>query len=74
MLGNISQMNGQVYLHLHINVAGDDYKTFGGHLLAARVSATAELIVQTFSVKAEHCYSDEIGLNLLSFQPDKGQG
>lgn len=29
--GNISTMNGEIYLHLHINLSDAAYHTFGGH-------------------------------------------
>ena len=67
LVGNISRMDGQVYLHLHVNVAGDDYQSFGGHLLAARVSATAEFFIQQAPGTVERTFSEEIGLNLLDF-------
>jgi len=68
LVGNISQMDGKVYLHLHVNVAGDDYKSFGGHLLSARVSATAEFFIQAVEGRADRSFSDEIGLNLYDFE------
>ncbi len=40
LVGNISQMNGEVYLHIHINLANEENKVFGGHLTSAIISAT----------------------------------
>ncbi len=65
--GNISRMEGKVYLHLHAVIADAENLTRGGHLVEARVSATAELVVQAFSGKAGRKYSQEIGLNLFEF-------
>ena len=67
LVGNISQMDGKPYLHLHVNVAGDDYQSFGGHLLAATVSATAEFLIQSAEGCVGRTFSEEIGLNLLDF-------
>src|SRR5690554_2886694 len=40
LLGNISTMNEEVYLHLHINLSDKEYKTYGGHLNLAVIGAT----------------------------------
>ncbi|HIH29626.1 MAG TPA: DNA-binding protein, partial [Thermoplasmata archaeon] len=32
LLGNITTMNGEVYLHLHITIGNVEHKTMGGHL------------------------------------------
>ena len=60
-------MEGEVYLHLHAVIADAENQTRGGHLVEARVSATAELVVQAFSGTAGRKYSKEIGLNLFEF-------
>ncbi len=67
LTGNISTMDGNVYLHLHITVSDDQYRTHGGHLTAAVVSATAELIVEKIEGTVERQFSTEIGLNLYRF-------
>ena len=63
--GNISTMNGEVYLHLHINLADEEYKTFGGHLNEAVVSATCEVIIEKIEGRVERELDIETGLNLL---------
>ena len=72
LVGSVSQMDGKVYLHLHVNVAGDDYRSLGGHLLAATVSATAEFFIQCVNARVERSFSEEIGLNLLDFAKPAG--
>lgn len=67
LIGNISTQDGKTYLHLHINVAGDDYVTYGGHLLDATISATGELYVEAIDGKVERTFSEDIGLNLYDF-------
>ena len=63
--GNISIMNGEVYLHLHINLADEKHKTFGGHLNEAVVSATCEVIIEKIEGSIERKFDKEKGLNLL---------
>jgi predicted DNA-binding protein with PD1-like motif len=60
-------MDGKPYLHLHIVLADRTHKTFGGHLNAATVSATAEIIIHTAPGTIHRTFSDKIGLNLLDF-------
>jgi predicted DNA-binding protein with PD1-like motif len=67
LTGNISRMKGEVYLHLHINLADESYKTFGGHLNAAVVSATCEVVVRALDGEVDREFSEEIGLNLYRF-------
>lgn len=62
--GNISTMKGEVYLHLHINLSDLSYRTYGGHLNSAIVSATCEIIIDVINTGIEREFSEEIGLNL----------
>ncbi|MDC7218272.1 MAG: DNA-binding protein [Spirochaetales bacterium] len=67
LIGNISQMNAEVYLHLHATLADRDHAAFGGHLNAAWVSATAEIWIDVVEGSAERAFSNTVGLNLLTF-------
>lgn len=68
LLGNISTMNNEVYLHLHINLADEEYKTYGGHLTSAVISATGEILVEAVDGEVDRSFSQEIGLNLYNFK------
>ena len=65
--GNITTMDGEVYLHLHATVSDVKHQTCGGHLSSAVVSATGELIVVAIDGIVDRKFSQEIGLNLLHF-------
>jgi len=67
LTGNISQMNDEVYLHLHINLSDSNCHAFGGHLNSAVVSATCEVVVRVLDGEVGREFSEEIGLNLLRF-------
>lgn len=67
LLGNISQMNGEVYLHIHINLADEDNNVFGGHLTSAVISATGEIIIDVIEGIVDRKFNEEIGLNLFKF-------
>lgn len=66
--GNISTMDGKVYLHVHA-VIGNPAKGFcmGGHMSRGVVSLTGEFILHQISGKVDREYSPEIGLNLFRF-------
>lgn len=65
--GNITEMNGKVYLHPHITLGTKDYQAIGGHLNYAYVSATCEFIIEKYEGKLDRYKDENIGLNLLNF-------
>ena len=65
LVGNISMMNGEVYLHLHVTICNVEHKALGGHLTSAVVSATFEGIIDIIEGQVTREYNDEVGLNLL---------
>ena len=67
LLGNVTTMKGEVYLHLHINLSDEDNKTYGGHLNYAIISATGEIFIEAVDGMVDREYSDEVGINLIKF-------
>jgi hypothetical protein len=67
LTGNVSTMKGETYVHLHAVLTNADYKAVGGHLNAALVSCTAEIIISKIEGEIDREYSEEIGLNLITF-------
>lgn len=65
--GNVSEMNGEVYLHLHITISDEKLNAMGGHLNSAVISATGEIIIDTIEGKVDREFNEDIGLNLLKF-------
>ena len=65
--GNITTMDGEIYLHLHINLGDKDNKSFSGHLNSAVVSATFECIIDIIDGTVEREKDEDIGLNLIKF-------
>ena len=67
LAGNVSQMDGKCYLHLHVTLGRADYTALAGHLLSARIHGAGEFIVEDLQDRLERSYSDEVGLNLYDF-------
>jgi predicted DNA-binding protein with PD1-like motif len=65
LLGNVSEKDGEVYLHIHANIGNEQGQVFGGHLTSAVVSATFEGIVEKIEGNIDRYFDEEIGLNLL---------
>ncbi|DAC72127.1 MAG TPA: DNA-binding protein [Thermoplasmata archaeon] len=65
LAGNITTMNGEVYLHLHIVICNVEHKAIGGHLSSAVISATFEGIIDIIDGQVTREFNDEIGLNLF---------
>lgn len=67
LTGNITTKDNETYLHIHMNAAGNDYNTAGGHLVTAVVSLTAEIAIEEFSGIVERTFCEKTGLNLMDF-------
>jgi predicted DNA-binding protein with PD1-like motif len=65
LIGNITTMNGEVYLHLHATICNVEHKALGGHLTSAVISATFEGIIDVIDGQVTREFDDETGLNLL---------
>ncbi|MZP29206.1 DUF296 domain-containing protein [Heliobacterium undosum] len=67
LAGNISELNGEAYLHLHVTLTDATNAAFGGHLSAATISCTGEIIIDGIDGHVDREFNEEIGLNLLKF-------
>lgn len=65
LAGNITEMNGEVYIHLHIALSDSSYSVHAGHLNIAIISAAGEIIIDVIDGVVDRKYNKEIGLNLL---------
>ncbi len=68
LTGNVTTKDGEIYLHLHINVADEELKVRGGHLNACRIAATCEIILTTVKGSVTRKVDPVIGLNVFDFQ------
>lgn len=68
LTGNVSRKDGEVYLHIHINLCDEQMRLLGGHLNECRISATCELFVRAISGQVNRRFdADGVGLNLYDF-------
>ena len=66
--GSLSRQAGAPYLHLHAVIGSPSHEQcHAGHLHAAVVSATCELVIDVIDGEVGREFSDEIGLNLFKF-------
>jgi uncharacterized protein len=69
LMGNLSTLKGEPYLHLHATISDKNHRVFGGHLSQGIVSVTAEILFEELPELGERYFDDEIGINLLDL-PD----
>ena len=67
LVGTINTMNDAFYCHLHMCAADQEGHAFGGHLNEAVISATCEMVVTCLPGRTDRVFSEEAGLNLISF-------
>ncbi len=67
LAGNVTTMDGEVYIHAHATLADIETNAFGGHLNVADVSCTSEIIIDVFEGQVDRELSEKVGLNLLKF-------
>ena len=65
--GNISTLDGKVYLHIHAVFGKSDCTAVAGHLLNAKIKGAGEFFIQRYCTTAPRKFSEEIGLNIYDF-------
>ncbi len=61
--GDVGEMNGKIYHHIHMACGLSDSRVVGGHLISAVISATAELIIDPLDGTLDHRVNPNTGLN-----------
>ena len=69
--GNITLKDGEPFPHIHISVANEECKAFGGHLNEAIISATFEGIMQIMDHEINREFNEDLGLALMNVCPIK---
>ena len=67
LTGTVNTMNGEYYSHLHMRAPNESGAVVGGHLNAARVSATCEMVIHVIDGTVDRFKDGVTGLNLFKF-------
>ena len=67
LTGNVTTMNGETYLHVHITCTNGKGQVVGGHLLSGVISLTGEIIIDIIDGRVERKRDEELGINRLAF-------
>ncbi len=65
LLGNLSLKEGQPFAHIHVTLAGPDFRAVAGHLFDGKVAATCELVVEPLPGLLQRKKDARLGLFLL---------
>lgn len=68
LTGTLSRQDGAPYLHLHAVIGSPAHEQcHAGHLNAATISATCELMIDVIDGEVGRRFAEDIGLNLFEF-------
>ena len=65
--GNVTTLNGESYLHVHIGCGNEKGEYRGGHLLKCVIGGTAEIFLTTYDGIVDRQIDDKTGLNVFKF-------
>ena len=64
--GNMTKMDGEVYIHLHASFGDESGAVFGGHLREAVIGATCEIFIHTLGEEIKRIHDENTGLNVFA--------
>ena len=70
LFGTVSEKDGEVYLHAHLNASSLHGQTIGGHLNSAVISGTCEMALTVLDGHAGRKLNPLTGLNDLDFDDE----
>lgn len=70
LTGTVNTMRGEYYSHLHMSCANEAGAVVGGHLNAAFVSATCEMVITVIDGAVDRFPDSVTGLNLFLFDKE----
>lgn len=59
LTGNIAEVDGKPFAHLHAVLSGKDMQAVGGHLVSAEVAATCEVLIRAFEQPLKRAADDD---------------
>lgn len=67
LCGNLTEMDGEKYSHLHISCADKNGNVKGGHLISAVISLTCEIFIHLNNGNVYRKYDKTSGINKIEF-------
>lgn len=64
--GNISKVDENAFIHMHMTISDSTLQCFGGHVKEVVVGATCEIFLTPLDIDLTRSQDDEIGLKLLN--------
>ena len=68
LIGNVSLVNNNPFIHTHISFSNTEFKVFGGHLFNAKVIAAAEFCIFISDYNLYRKLNCDIGLSLWNIK------
>lgn len=68
--GTVGAFEGKPLVHIHASLSDEKMIGLGGHLVKAVVSATLEVVLQTFDKKVDKKFNPGIGLKLFDLSKE----
>ena len=65
LLGNITEKDGEPFLHAHGNFGRKDMSVIGGHVISARVFPILEVVITPTRNRALRHFDEQLGLNVI---------
>jgi len=63
LIGNISYIDGQPFVHSHVAIAGTDHRLLGGHFFKGTVAVTLEIYIQVIKRRLNRYHDHKLGFN-----------
>lgn len=68
LFGTITKKDGKPYIHAHIAIGNiGEGTSYAGHLVDAKISATAELVIDSMEGEIGRVFDPEVGLDIMKF-------
>ena len=68
IVGNITTINGDLRVHLHITCANLEGVIVGGHMLETNISLTCEMTISVIDGMVDRKHDDELNIDTLYFE------
>ncbi|EQC51646.1 PPC domain-containing DNA-binding protein [Bacteriovorax sp. DB6_IX] len=67
MEGNVSMMDSEPFVHLHVSLSDNEFRSLGGHLFEAKVAVTVECWMEVFPYEFTRSKGEKEKFRPLSF-------